>query len=1539
MEPHPEIEGKLQEYNDGRLSAEEVANDYNQQPPAERLIAIRKLLIDNYNYENVDRLENPDDLFTMISEVFSKLQLEDIDPYALMELVLDFAPLINKEDDYRVKELVTILKKVVESLPAEDPKTTNSLPNEHRRTSTIVARLIQHVSRLPRKKNPDSGIANKIDRQLNEARVELTTMHWNKEPDDRPLIDRRPRPEGMKREHLELLNMLREREQRNGPGASLKPFFSKLVQEYGGQIPSVEYLQLWNQYDIHKVAALWEKVNTNVVYEDIARHVYRILIEKYKVTQNDLEDDHITNAMADQIVEGIKEWVTIQEKNQSKQETPQEILNRIITIASSEKPKRNQQAILKNLSQMYLKATGDAQSKFRTIDELVSMVNTLLQDPERLGSLSTVATNTDKSQLLAEILADLQAAGWNRDNPVTLAWTAKTSNDIYRGDESGDCTAFRLIAGAGSGDAITQCAEPRFALIDILYNGNKALKVGLFIALNGDGNPIICIDNCEKYTAFDADENQAFEIIRSMLNQISRWAQERMGITTLVVCKLMNDNTFSKALREALAEFNEFAFLAGPEHCIMSMKASPQAPLPLFLQAKEGEDMGEDDDMFEDCDAHYNQWEALEGRPPTDRMIGLLENQILKTSMNLPDVLAQEYLTIRQSGDYAALHTFLLTNAFSADCRLLRKLGVPDMADWKNFYQFVNLLHQLENELEHDSYKYTQALELLADNFFVNLNDGQGDSTMEVLTMLKNNPLQQYIEARLQGNLLSEFIFSQIEDGTSIVEILKTNINITRLIEAKIKNSNLLYSIDSGEEENVIMTEDLRTQFINYLNGEIDNLHFSIVHIKSNLDDIYYQYELSDIKDAYDTLRAMEDLVKSVRFDEFNEYIDAIRETFREKVGLNSILRRIVGIGTRRDYHPSELSEKIIDLPHGASVLLGALGLYRGSGEPPREEPPQPPPADPPVEPDQQPPTDGANEGNNANYSDPQVPKYTEEEELPDSNHEMTPPSPQELNKLESLANLLSRICPQERVRIQTALYHAQFGDEDSIHTITGIAQTISTQPGHASIRQMHKVQQALRTFIDEQQLQATLRTMTQEQRRKEEVFRTLRTIGKVAVSAFAVATVAQKETTKAAGAVAGVTAIGLNHLAGVLGNVADYATTTEDGYLREQEEIEEMVRNDQDLMVRLGRTEDEALYEATRLGIDKLLRMQRENEQGHREQQKAEQLVQQAQQAGLDISIEYALQCPSELERRINKQRENTAEWAYSIELTDSLRHYGVDVSTSDVHRAQSAWREKLYALQEKTREEKRMQRRRESAPRPKEVEVERHTQEPVQRNDTIQNRHNDIHPSDKNMDRDRDRGRNRHRNVPGDIAAAAGAAGTAAAIAGSVHGAEVVKKVSEKAARNAAEATSAAATRLQEHAEQLRKQAELQEKIKQAMRNGTDPSVLRALRRAGVITAQNNGYMIDTSGLSAEEALRYASDLTGAMEGTVTTPEAEETARRIRVTDIGNSIGQSANREPEQPKQQPSAMPSEIPYTSTASKRGNFDGVGREEKQYSQK
>lgn len=173
----------------------------------------------------------------------------------------------------------------------------------------------------------------------------------------------------------------------------------------------------------------------------------------------------------------------------------------------------------------------------------------LLSDPRNLGILEESFNQSQRERfaLVNLIRTSLRLEG--RQNNFRLI--SRIKEDLYLGDETGDCTAFHLNVGFNAWTLPVWLTDPGFNMFVVEDDDGKLIsKLGVFIAV-ADNKPVLLIDSLEIGSGIE--EARAKELLNQGLEYLKEWAR-RIGLESVYANAISNTPFVQEFLKDKTRE-------------------------------------------------------------------------------------------------------------------------------------------------------------------------------------------------------------------------------------------------------------------------------------------------------------------------------------------------------------------------------------------------------------------------------------------------------------------------------------------------------------------------------------------------------------------------------------------------------------------------------------------------------------------------------------------------------------------------------------------------------------------------------------------------------------------------------------------------------------------------------------------------------------------------------------------------------------------------------------------------------------------------
>lgn len=217
------------------------------------------------------------------------------------------------------------------------------------------------------------------------------------------------------------------------------------------------------------------------------------------------------------------------------------ILSRVqqLLVKAQDKSRPQQRAILKPVVR-FLETHGTSVSLFD-----IDSVTHLLTDPEELRKIEQSFQTKDSHKKQA--IDSLNQLFPQRDNPDEVSLASRTRDDLFLGDQTGDCTAYHLNVGINAWSVPVWLSNPGFNFFKIQDGKKLVAKLGMVLALEG-GVPRLVVDSIESGKSIQ-DEERAKQKIKEGLSSLKQWS-ESIGLGIPLFNTVANSSELGVLLEE-----------------------------------------------------------------------------------------------------------------------------------------------------------------------------------------------------------------------------------------------------------------------------------------------------------------------------------------------------------------------------------------------------------------------------------------------------------------------------------------------------------------------------------------------------------------------------------------------------------------------------------------------------------------------------------------------------------------------------------------------------------------------------------------------------------------------------------------------------------------------------------------------------------------------------------------------------------------------------------------------------------------------------
>jgi hypothetical protein len=410
------------------------------------------------------------------------------------------------------------------------------------------------------------------------------------------------------------------------------PEFRELCGRYG-----VRLEDFWNLRDSDRVANEVAVLQTSNQISEQAREAFARSVKTLTGVELSQLDKGTARILADQMVEAAR---MAQKELTSKIDTSfdRKIEGFHAQIAEAEELMQTDPRVKKMLGPVkgFFTALGFNASE-ATLAQLKDSLNNPALITEFRGYFEQ--RNNGRLQAIDELEALFNPKKY--DNGFTLM--ARTRDDMFLGDLTGDCTAYHLNTGVNGWTVPTWLSNPGFNFFKI--DDGRTAKMGILLAV-ADGQPVLVVDSIEVGSAI-TDQEEAKKRIHAGFAYLQSWA-EAIGLRVQLMSNISNSSELGNIMSQELTTESEYAKvealggLSGLSELRRNLTGKT-AKETTYLQSAPHE--------FDDDDDRLNEGDS--------RLLRMFEDRISDTLQRMNKYEAPELEKLLREGNWAEAFTYL----------------------------------------------------------------------------------------------------------------------------------------------------------------------------------------------------------------------------------------------------------------------------------------------------------------------------------------------------------------------------------------------------------------------------------------------------------------------------------------------------------------------------------------------------------------------------------------------------------------------------------------------------------------------------------------------------------------------------------------------------------------------------------------------------------------------------------------------------------------------------------------------------------------
>jgi hypothetical protein len=292
----------------------------------------------------------------------------------------------------------------------------------------------------------------------------------------------------------------------------------------------IDLARFWNLHDPNKIAIsiknAMKNLATKAVIDRVCKQVFHTPLSEFT---------HRSLAMVtDELVEGVQKEVRVMTAaSHIRFATQAEGLKRHVSLSSVQSESAKKRCL--NQWQEFFIKYGKPTMVPSTFDQLQkSAYNAQVLDMLETKYELSQAEKRNVVQKLRRLFPD-------RMVPDDYRLMSRTENDLYLGDQTGDCTSWHLETGTNAWTVPIWNSHPGFNQFMILDGHALVAKMGLFIAVE-NRKPVLLIDSMEKGGQVEDTPVNRRKIL-SGVEYLQTWAL-RQGFIRMDITRASNDDEF-----------------------------------------------------------------------------------------------------------------------------------------------------------------------------------------------------------------------------------------------------------------------------------------------------------------------------------------------------------------------------------------------------------------------------------------------------------------------------------------------------------------------------------------------------------------------------------------------------------------------------------------------------------------------------------------------------------------------------------------------------------------------------------------------------------------------------------------------------------------------------------------------------------------------------------------------------------------------------------------------------------------------------------